>query len=87
MHERSIAEDLVRAAGITAVEEGGTVAAMHIHVGSLSCIDPDSLHDQVVWYSQGTVAEGANVLVEIVPADVEDAHGADIRLVSVDVGS
>lgn len=87
MHERSVAEDLVKAAGITAMGEGGTVHAMHIHVGGLSCIDPDGLHDQVVWWSQGTVVEGADVVVEVVPADVGDRHGADIKLVSVDVGA
>ena len=87
MHERSVAEDLVRTAGITAVEEGGTVHAMHISVGSLSCIDPESLHDQVVWYSQGTIAEGATVHVEVVPAALDDEHGADIRLTAIDVGT
>ncbi len=87
MHERSVAEDLVRAAGVTAVEEGGTVQAMHVHVGSLSCIDPEALHDQVGWWAQGTVAEGADVVVEVVPADLDDRHGADVTLVSVDIGA
>jgi len=87
MHERSVAEDLVRAAGITAVDEGGTVHAMHISIGSLSCITPEALHDQVVWYSQGTVAEGAAVHVEVIPADVDDEQGDEVRLVAVDVGS
>lgn len=87
MHERSLAEDLVRAAGITGVEEGGTVQAMHVRLGSLSCIDPEALHDQVVWWSRGTIVEGANVVVEVVPADLDDKHGADVTLVSVEVGA
>ncbi len=87
MHERSLAEDLVRAAGISAVEEGGSVAAMRVEVGSLSCIDPVALHAQVVWWSQGTIVEGANILVEVVPATLDDAHGADVRLVSIEVGA
>lgn len=87
MHERSLAEDLVRAAGVAAMDEGGTVHAMHVRVGSLSCIDPEALHDQVVWWSQGTIVEGANVHIEVVPADLGDRHGAEVRLVSVDVGA
>jgi Zn finger protein HypA/HybF involved in hydrogenase expression len=87
MHERSLAEDLVRAAGINAVEEGGSVAAMHVEVGSLSCIDPDALHDQVVWWSQGTIVEGANIVIEVVPAALDDEHGAEVKLVSIEVGA
>ena len=85
MHERSVAEDLVRAAGVAAVDEGGTVQAMHVHVGSLSCIDPEALHDQVVWWAQGTIAEGAEVVVEVVPADLKSEFGfpADACVVGV----
>jgi Zn finger protein HypA/HybF involved in hydrogenase expression len=87
MHERSVAEDLVRAAGVNAIDEGGSVAVMRVQVGSLSCIDPDALHDQVVWWSQGTIVEGANILIEVVPADLEDEHGAEVKLVSIEVGA
>jgi Zn finger protein HypA/HybF involved in hydrogenase expression len=85
MHERSLAEDLVRAAGIAAMEEGGPIATMRVRVGSQSCIDPDALHDQVVWWSQGTIVEGARVLVEVVPTEFGDPHASDVRLVSIDV--
>jgi Zn finger protein HypA/HybF involved in hydrogenase expression len=87
MHERSVAADLVRAAGVTAVEEGGTVRALHISIGSLSCIDPVALRDQVVWYSRGTVTEGAAVHVEVLPADLDDAHAADVRLTAIELAS
>ena len=87
MHERSVAEDLVRAAGISAVDEGGSVSAMRVEVGSLSCIDPEALHDQVVWWSQGTIVEGANIVIEVVPAELGDEHGAEVKLVSIEVGA
>jgi Zn finger protein HypA/HybF involved in hydrogenase expression len=87
MHERSVAEDLVRAAGISAIDEGGSVAVMRVEVGSLSCIDPDALHDQVVWWSQGTIVEGANIVIEVVPAALDDEHGAEVKLVSIEVGA
>lgn len=85
MHERSVAADLVRAVGVTAFEEGGTVETMHIRMGSLSGIDPEALREQIHWHAQGTVAEGATVEVEVVPAEIDDEHGADIRLVSVEL--
>jgi Zn finger protein HypA/HybF involved in hydrogenase expression len=87
MHERSVAEDLVRAAGISAIDEGGSVAVMRVEVGSLSCMDPDALHDQVVWWSQGTIVEGANIVIEVVPAALDDEHGAEVKLVSIEVGA
>jgi len=86
MHERSLAEDLVRAAGMTAMDEGGAVQAVHVRVGSLSCIDPEVLHDQVVWWSRGTIIEGADICIEVISAELGDRHGAAVRLVSVDAG-
>lgn len=86
MHERTLAEDLVRAAGVAAVDDGGTVRAMHVQVGSLSCIDPDALREQVRWWSQGTIVEGAIVDIEVVAADLLDRHGGEVRLKSVEVG-
>ena len=46
-----------------------------------------ALREQVVWYSQGTVAEGASIHVDVVPAEPDDSHGADIRLMAVDLAS
>jgi Zn finger protein HypA/HybF involved in hydrogenase expression len=86
VHERSVAEDLVRAAGVTAVEEGGVVRTMRITVGSLSCIDPGSLRDQIAWYARGTVAEGASVEVEVRGDDIGDPHARDVRLTAIEVG-
>lgn len=85
MHERGVAEDLVRAAGVTALEEGGTVRTMRISVGSLSCIDPVALRDQIAWYARGTVAEGATVEVDVRGDDIGDPHARDVRLTSVEV--
>ena len=86
MHERSVAEDLVRAAGVTAVEEGGVVRTMHVTIGSLSCIDPASLRDQIAWYAQGTVAEGATVDVDVRGDDIGDPHARDVRLTAIEIG-
>ena len=86
MHERSMAEDLVKAAGMAVVGETfGRVKSMKVQVGSLSHIDPDSLHEQMVFWSQGTIVEGAAIHIDVVPTELGDRGATDVRLVSVDV--
>lgn len=87
MDERSIAHDLVRAAAVAAVDEGGSVCSIRIRVGGRSGVDPDILRDHVVWWSRGTVVEGADLEVEVVPSDDDDRHGDEVTLVSLDVVS
>lgn len=88
MHERNIAKDLVRAAGVTAMDEGATrVRSLRVRVGPLSHIDPEALRGQVEWWAHGTIVEGALVEVERGDGDVADRHSQDVRLVSVDVES
>ena len=86
MHEKSLAQDLVRTAGVTALEEGATrVKSFRIRVGALSQIDPDALRGQIEWWSHGTIVEGAAVQIDVVPTDIGDRHCGDVRLVSVEV--
>ena len=86
MHERKIAQDLVRTAGVTALDEGARrVRSMKVRVGALSHIDPEALRGQVEWWSHGTIAEGALVVVERSGSDIGDRHSQEVRLVSVDV--
>lgn len=89
MHEGHVASDLVRAAGVVALEEGvGHVRSMTVRIGCLSRIDPDSLRHQIQWHSKGTVVEGARVEVESGPpfsTSHPDRHASEVILVSVDV--
>ena len=85
MHERRIAQDLVRTAGMTALDEGaGRVRSMKVRVGALSHIDPEALRGAVEWWSHGTIVEGALVQVDT-SNDFEDRRAEDVMLVSVDV--
>ncbi|HLA66730.1 MAG TPA: hydrogenase/urease maturation nickel metallochaperone HypA [Acidimicrobiia bacterium] len=90
MHESHTAWDLVRAAGMTALDEGsGRIVAMKVRIGSLSHIDPDALRHQIEWHAKGTMVEGARIEVEPGPpfsADHPDRHASEVVLVSVDVG-
>lgn len=86
MHERKIAQDLVRTAGVTALDEGASrVRSLKVRVGALSHIDPEALRGQLEWWSHGTIVEGAAVEVERAASELGDRHAQDVRLVSVDV--
>lgn len=91
MHEGHTASDLVRAAGVVAVEEGADhVVSMTVRIGSLSHVDPESLIHQIEWHAKGTVVEGARIDVECGPpfgVDHPDRHASEVVLVSIDVGS
>ena len=89
MHERGVASDLVRAAGVVAVNEGAIrVRSIRVQIGGLSHIDPDSLAAQVSWHAQGTIVEGARVIVQR-EAMAEGAMPAEedeqVTLLSVDL--
>jgi hydrogenase nickel incorporation protein HypA/HybF len=90
MHENHVAADLVRAAGVVAVDEGsGRVRSMTVRIGSLSHVDPDALRHQIEWHAKGTVVEGADLEIEPGPpfsAEHPDRHASDVMLVSIDVG-
>ncbi len=90
MHENHVAADLVRAAGVVAVDEGtGRVRSLTVRIGCLSHVDPDALRHQIEWHAKGTVVEGADVEIESGPpfsAEEPDRHASDVTLVSIDVG-
>jgi len=90
MHEAHTASDLVRTAGIVALDEGAEhVVSLTVRIGSLSHMDPESLRHQIEWHAKGTVVEGAHVEIECGPpfsVEQPDRHASDVVLVSVDVG-
>lgn len=89
MHERGAAADLVRTAGVVAVEEGARrVRALRIEIGGGSHVDAESLAAQVAWHAKGTIVEGAEVLIErrALPAGAVPTHDDErILLLSVDL--
>jgi Zn finger protein HypA/HybF involved in hydrogenase expression len=89
MHERGVAADLVRTAGVVAVEQGATrVRSMRVQIGGASHIDSESLAAQVSWHARGTIVEGVNVIVErrVLPEGAVPTHDDErVMLLSVDL--
>ncbi|HLE39017.1 MAG TPA: hydrogenase maturation nickel metallochaperone HypA [Acidimicrobiia bacterium] len=89
MHERGVAADLVRTAGVVALEQGaGRVRTLRVRIGASSHVDPDSLAAQVSWHAKGTIVEGAEVIVERRVLPTGAVPGRDdnrVMLVSVDL--
>ena len=87
MHERGVAKDLVRAAGVVAFEQGARrVHRLRIKVGRGSHIQPESLKAQVEWHARGTICEGVTVDCELgeIPVSGEAADDR-VQLVSIDL--
>ncbi len=89
MHERGVASDLVRTAGVVAVEQGAIrVRSMRIEVGGASHLDSESLVAQVTWHARGTIVEGAEVIVErrtLAEGAVPTHDDERVMLLSVDL--
>jgi Zn finger protein HypA/HybF involved in hydrogenase expression len=89
MHERGVAVDLVRTAGVVALEQGARrVRTLRIELGPASHLEPESLTAQVSFHARGTIVEGAEVLVErrVLSGDAVPSRDDDrVLLRSVDV--
>ena len=69
MHEVAIMEEAVRMAVETAKMSGSSrVLALHLRVGNLSGVVPEALQFAFDVVCRGTLAEGATLVVETVPA-------------------
>jgi len=68
MHELSIAVALVRQVEEVAAQEGATrVTRITVVVGKLSGVEPEALRFAYPLAAEGTVAEGAELVVEALP--------------------
>ncbi len=89
MHERGVAADLVRTAGVVAVDQGAVkVRALRVQIGASSHVDADSLAAQVSWHAKGTIVEGAEVIIErrVLPEGAVPRRDDDrVMLLSVDL--
>ncbi len=72
MHELSIAQALIEQLDEVATREGASeVLSVTLRVGSLSGADPDALSMAFPMAAEDTVAQGAQLIIENVPARVE----------------
>ncbi|MFQ6131447.1 MAG: hydrogenase maturation nickel metallochaperone HypA [Armatimonadota bacterium] len=68
MHESGVAENMVKAVLKAAREHGAdTVEAVHVRLGQIEHISPESLEEHFRHAAEGTGAEGARLICEEVP--------------------
>ncbi len=85
MHEFSLIKDLMRKIAVLAAEQGAAkVTGVRVKLGALAHISPDHFREHFEDAAIGTVAEGAQLVVDLNP-DETDPHAQDILLDSVEV--
>jgi hydrogenase nickel incorporation protein HypA/HybF len=83
MHEFSLMADLLRKIDFVARErQAKRVSSVKIRLGALSHISSEHLRDHFITASRGTLAEGAELNLELA-SDPADASAQDIWLESV----
>lgn len=70
MHELSIAKSLIELACVEAEKVGKTVEAVHIRVGAMSGVVPETLVIAYEFASQSTILEGSRLIIEAVPVSI-----------------
>ncbi|HXV35347.1 MAG TPA: hydrogenase maturation nickel metallochaperone HypA [Gaiellaceae bacterium] len=85
MHEQSLIEALVRQLETVAAAEGAArITAVHVWCGALSHFTPEHFREHFERAAAGTVAEGADVEVEV-SDDATHPDATGVRVLSVDV--
>lgn len=85
MHEQSLIEAVLRQLEQVAATEGATrVTAVQVWCGALSHFTPDHFREHFERAAAGTVAEGAEVAVEL-SEDVTHPDASGVKLESVEV--
>ena len=85
MHEQALMDGLMRQIERVAAAEGAsTVTAVRVWCGALSHFTPEHFREHFERASAGTVAEGAEVAVEL-SDEVTDPDATGVRLESIEV--
>lgn len=85
MHEFSLINDLMRKVTSIALEQRASkVVGLTVKLGALSHLSPEHFREHFVHASRGTVAEGAQLKIEIL-TDMTDPQSQEIRLESIEV--
>ena len=69
MHELSLCESVVQILDKSAKEQGfSTVKTVWLEIGALSCVEPEAMRFSFDVVTRGTLAAGAKLVIERVPA-------------------
>lgn len=84
MHELSLMSDLLaKVEEIAEIERVKKVSVLKVKIGAKAHISSDHFREHFVLSSQGTIAEGARLDIEILE-DVNDPQAHDVILESVE---
>jgi hydrogenase nickel incorporation protein HypA/HybF len=85
VHEFSLISNLLLKIESMALEHGAEkVVSVNVRLGALSHISPEHFREHFLRLSQGTVAEGARLNIEVL-GDKTDPHAQEIILESIEV--
>ncbi len=85
MHESGIIEDLIRKIEAAAREnEAKKVVSVDLAIGALAAIEPDHLREHFEIAARGTVAEGAELHMEV-SEDPLAPEASSIRLTAFEI--
>lgn len=85
MHEMSLMRDLMKKiTNISEKEKAKRVLGVHVKLGALSHISPEHFRDHFIEESAGTIAEGAELKIEV-SQDIHDPEAQDILLKNIEI--
>lgn len=85
MHEASLMKDLMRKIESVAQDQhAARITSVSVSLGALSHMSADHFREHFAVASEGTMAEGAELKIEVL-TDLNDPHAQEILLKSVDV--
>lgn len=85
MHEFSLIKDLIhKIITIAREQDASKVHGVTVRIGALSHISPEHFQEHFVHASHGTVAEGAQLTIKVMP-DITDPQSQEVMLENIEV--
>lgn len=84
MHEFSFAYNIFKVAEATAIKYNAKkISEVYLEIGELTLIVPDLLRQSFKMATHGSIAEGAELIIEIVPGKIKCRDCSEISTVSL----
>jgi hydrogenase nickel incorporation protein HypA/HybF len=84
MHEFSFAYNIFKVAEATAIKYNAKkISEVYLEIGELTLIVPDLLRQSFKMATHGSIAEGAELIIEIIPGKIKCRDCSEISTVSL----
>lgn len=84
MHEFSFAYNIFKVAEATAIKYNAKkISEVYLEIGELTLIVPDLLRQSFKMATHGSIAEGAELIIEIIPGKIRCRDCSEISTVSL----